>query len=336
MIFILEEIPPTTPSHAVPSSRITSPKLRPIPWDRLIPKKFKNGKNETSLELEFIKNVNIYQRDELEDLDHDCAHRMATEMVKRFPKAFEVRLPAGDYVNDGVQALATRVYQNGRSKNKIQGKRSTKTESPPAKRLAEGKLDEYGCVAYSVPYPEDETDATQEEKKAALIRDAMENKLESAVVAELLQKTYASQRSLINGRKNNLTVGEIVKDHYPHLQKLQHFCNHSSTLLGKNVVEVWTRTLNDSGRILHKFFDLESYSKKDKKNCPSFVAENLKILNEIKQSQSLLGSEEPAMIGIFSMLSNFFSESELYFILVSIHFIVKSRFIVLIFQYEII
>lgn len=48
------------------------------------------------------------------------------------------------------------------------------------------------------------------------------------------------------------------------------------------MVEVWTRTLNEGGRVLYKFFELEVYSKKDKKNCPSFVAEK-KIMEKLKE-----------------------------------------------------
>lgn len=66
----------------------------------------------------------------------------------------------------GINPLSARVYRNIRFKNKVQGKRFTKTDNPSAKRRATGKIDEYDCVAYSVPYPEEETDATQEEKKA--------------------------------------------------------------------------------------------------------------------------------------------------------------------------
>ena len=53
--------------------------------------------------------------------------------------------------------------------------------------------------------------------------DARRKESYNVLVAEPLEKPYASQRSIKTGRGNSFTVGQIVKNYFPHLQKMKHF-----------------------------------------------------------------------------------------------------------------
>ncbi|KAL7288524.1 hypothetical protein TKK_0017268 [Trichogramma kaykai] len=99
------------------------------------------------------------------------------------------------------------------------------------------KFDVYGCEEYAPPLPEAETLDTQETTRLQLLD---QYKLENTEnVDEMMMKCYPTIRMKLNEK---LDLLDIEKD-WLFLQTPEFFLQHCNRLLGKNVVNTWTTSL---------------------------------------------------------------------------------------------
>ncbi|XP_034230409.1 uncharacterized protein LOC117639104 [Thrips palmi] len=154
------------------------------------------------------------------------------------------------------------------------------------------KMDDYGCVMYNPPLPSSESTTTQEEKRVLLLT------LESdASISDLMKRTYATQRvDVINCRPISKLRDVLVK--WPHLKHPKFMFQHASTLLDKDVINVWTTELSNKSSDIFQFLNTLCLSLDRKRSVPSHISDLLAT----KASCDALDDGETVASAIFPLI----------------------------------
>lgn len=305
-----------SPASTEKNSSVT---IQALPWGQVVPKNFKNQKNNsTSDENDFIRNLAAYQMDVLQSDHWNLSLDIAEKVVAKFPLAFSTFNWKGEIENTGAKALRKRINDRIKTKQKSITPKSQGNTNENAKKKKYGTVkDEFGCVGYEPSLPEGETAESQEEAKKELLRDFQDKNLDEKKRTKLMNDTYATQRVIINHRKTeNLSVSDIVSSHWPHLSNLKYFFAHASILIGKEVLEEWQKNLEERVNKIHKYFEMECHSKKNKKGCSKQIKDIYEHLEKSAEVSKDLRGNTPKIIGLIQALSVYFGEESIFEIMV--------------------
>ncbi|KAK3911454.1 Cell death activator CIDE-3 [Frankliniella fusca] len=257
----------------------------------------------------------------LKDYRKETARAFSKQIIDydggRYAKIFHVSI--GSNISDpGYKAFAQRIYgyvnhNKGPENTSRRGSRSSSSSSrseededdvgllPPHP----SKQDVYGCVAYDVPLPFGETEASQEDRRLQAMQ--LEN-AECAEASTLMAATYSTQRSDINRAKPLKIHLPSVFTNWPLLFKKIHFINHAQTLLGKNVQAVFTNNLGTHWKTIFDFIQLYS-EEESKKETVQAKVQSMSALIASSISQGIQNrSVESRCIAVFPLIALYFDE----------------------------
>ncbi|CAG2066985.1 unnamed protein product, partial [Timema podura] len=246
----------------------------------------------------------------------------------KYPQALKIVDADGELLNDGIEAFIIRLYDHINYKKPSSEKRQKKRphhseeisekENTPRLHMKERVYDEYGCVAYEVPLPEDETKETQESKRLQLlhIRNSMNDcdEIENLMTAtcdeidKLMKSTYATQRKDIIDRKGGLK--EVLLK-WPYLEEANYFLAHASLLFGKDVKKVWEEKVSLKGLVLLSVLEIEQKKKNQvgQKRTEARICMK-EVIATANRASTNLRQETPKMLALFQLLPLFFLEDE--------------------------
>ncbi|XP_051174174.1 uncharacterized protein LOC127289931 [Leptopilina boulardi] len=291
-----------------------------LPWNEIIPLGMMNEASQPiSYELDLIKNVGNYQLHIIKDTSLGTCKKLAELVVNKFPKVFGYQTWNGNTVYcSGVSQLQTRLYDrvrklsHGRKRKNTCDNDETSLNEVSITRYGKNQ-DKYGCVAFEPALPEGETKESQMLKKTLLIQSFT---LEKPITVEeeynLLAETYPSQRICINKREMlNLSLSQILKEHWPHLSEKRHFLAHCSTLIGINVLSVWIENTSKKICIIYDYFRSYVHKHKKLKYVPEKVKKLQEILNNVNIKCTNLRSDLPKALAFIELIPTFFNEMNL-------------------------
>ncbi|KAK3931990.1 Serine/threonine-protein kinase PDK1 [Frankliniella fusca] len=224
----------------------------------------------------------------------------------KFSRLFEVKV--GSTVKSGLSAFTLQIYNN------LNYRKTEKKTRRPRRRLLETQSEEdvddvvplpseitsasYGCAAYAATLPPDETEESQEKSRI----DLLSMDPDSTEASVLMERTYPTQRAVINQRK--------VKDVFimwPLLKHRTHLCSHADRLLGKDVRNVWSHNLgNKCGRF--NDYMLAHFASENKKKSTTITRSMLSLLKEKDQVDGILQQEQANSLALFPLLVGYNKE----------------------------
>ena len=161
--------------------------------------------------------------------------------------------------------------------------------------------DSYGCINWQPDsFPENESEATQQEKQKWLIEEFRKKNQDNEKVALFMKQTYASQRLLINRNKPKPPSIAEIKDQWPFLFEMGTMLQHFEDLMGFDLKIVLQQSLEEKASVIYDFMKQEYINKKKLKES----------LLEIDTAMAVENSKIPQMSGVYLLLLRYFGEQE--------------------------
>ncbi|KAJ8671566.1 hypothetical protein QAD02_002825 [Eretmocerus hayati] len=263
------------------SSDISTSLIEAICQDTL--KKCQDGEElETNEFLSIKKNIQAHLF-KTKDTSRKKALKIVTALCTKFPDSLAIRGKAKT-LDEGIMSLLTSV-ENGiqYSKSTLKLPKNSRKRRAPAESVEnEGtevqrqrdyfhRIDEFGFVEYLPKLPSDENEETQNDARVEL--ESLFNDVKSHSsdrVSILMKKTYPTQRVLITAPDRNING---ILTSWPFLKIPQQFFQHASTLVGKDVVEIWNSLLLTNGEPILGFMTMKMTGKKEKEKLKSIMEE---------------------------------------------------------------
>lgn len=225
----------------------------------MIQKLEKGERLSTAERRDLTKIIGLHMVGTLKNFVRSTAANLIEIFAKKYPGGLTVVDADGDKVNDGTEVFLIRLYDHINYKKPLSEKKSRKRKRHENENFEEKineiiddgsvKYDEYGCVAYEVPLPANETKISQEQRRLKIIekRDLWKNLNEvenvQKEIGNLMNITYATQRINIIHRN----VINDVLNKWPCLQDEKFFLNHATMLLGRDMKTVWNDKMELQG-----------------------------------------------------------------------------------------
>nr|CAD7205430.1 unnamed protein product [Timema douglasi] len=253
-----------------------------FPWNKLsdtMTEKLERGETLSTMEARDLRKIlGMHMIGTLRDYKRSTVSTLLKIFGNKYPQALKIVDADGELLNDGIEASIIRLYDHINYKKPSSEKRKktrpshsediSENENNPRIHIDGRVYDEYGCVAYEVPLPEDETKDTQESKRLQLlhIKNSMSDcdKVENLVRAtgdeidRLMKSTYATQRKDIIDRKGG---SKEVLLKWPYLEEANYFLAHASLLFGRDVKKVWEEKVSSKGLFLFSVLEIEQKKK---------------------------------------------------------------------------
>ncbi|XP_023314544.1 uncharacterized protein LOC106657059 isoform X2 [Trichogramma pretiosum] len=242
----------------------------------------------------------------------DCRRSKAMELAQmlcaKYPASFSATVGTskqtfGNGYEDTFDSLYNKVMYKKWSDEQEKKRTRNSNESSDSeeeqvikKKQKITKFDVYGCEEYAPPLPEAETLDTQETTRLQLLD---QYKLENTEnVDEMMMKCYPTIRMKLNEKPDLL---DIEKD-WPFLQTPEFFLQHCNRLLGKNVVNTWTTSLQKKCSGINDFM----------RQCKSMKKKETfkKVRKEFKAASETRRDQIPTSIGAILSVIIYFSEDE--------------------------
>ncbi|XP_034238297.1 uncharacterized protein LOC117643481 [Thrips palmi] len=223
-------------------------------------------------------------------------------------------IPCGDGLDDFTLKIYNAVtYGKPSECKKRRGKRVRVVESDNEEAeddpmpLPSGNRNgyDYGCVAYNPPLSESENFETQEEKRKLLIS----LNIGDAEVKDLFSETYPSQRAEIVACKPFHKLIDFFP-RWPLFLEGVYLINHAGILLGKDLLDIWSRQLSERAGPMTKYFEALSLSDKNLSQVAKARrgAKMCALLADVDKACNNSRSQFFVSIGIFPLLAEYFHE----------------------------
>ena len=160
--------------------------------------------------------------------------------------------------------------------------------------------DSYGCINWQPDMlPSDETTASQKAKEEWLLEEFSKKDADRKKVLLFMDKTYTSQRLLINKNdpKNPVSIKEI-KSRWPFLFDKECMFVHFEKLMGFKIQDVLQKSLQTKAGTIFEFMKSNGAQK----------AKVKQTLWHIEAAMSLEKSKAPQMTGVYLLLMAYFGE----------------------------
>ena len=160
--------------------------------------------------------------------------------------------------------------------------------------------DSYGCINWQPDMlPSDETTASQKAKEEWLLEEFPKKDADRKKVLLFMDKTYTSQRLLINKNdpKNPVSIKEI-KSRWPFLFDKECMFVHFEKLMGFKIQDVLQKSLQTKAGTIFEFMKSNGAQK----------AKVKQTLWHIEAAMSLEKSKAPQMTGVYLLLMAYFGE----------------------------
>ncbi|CAG2067768.1 unnamed protein product [Timema podura] len=318
----------------VTNAKLVGERRAPLsfPWSKLtdaMTEKLERGETLSAMEARDLRKIlGLHMIWTLRDYKRSTVSTLLKIFGNKYPQALKIVDADGELLNDGIEAFIIRLYDHINYKKPSSEKRQKKRphhseeisekENTPRLHMKERVYDEYGCVAYEVPLPEDETKETQESKRLQLlhIRNSMNDcdEIENLMTAtcdeidKLMKSTYATQRKDIIDRKGGLK--EVLLK-WPYLEEANYFLAHASLLFGKDVKKVWEEKVSLKGLVLLSVLEIEQKKKNQvgQKRTEARICMK-EVIATANRASTNLRQETPKMLALFQLLPLFFLEDE--------------------------
>nr|CAD7578386.1 unnamed protein product [Timema californicum] len=141
---------------------------------------WREEKHCTTMEARDLRKIlGMHMIGTLRDYKRSTVSTLLKIFGNKYPQALKIVDADGELLNDGIEASIIRLYDHINYKKPSSEKRKktrpshsediSENENNPRIHIDGRVYDEYGCVAYEVPLPEDETKDTQESKRLQLL-----------------------------------------------------------------------------------------------------------------------------------------------------------------------
>lgn len=258
---------------------------------------------------DLIKLIGSHMRDNLSDFTRTTANTLIAMFVSKHPNSLVIYDADKQILSNGIKEYTIKLYDhvnfkkptNCKTSRKRAAESQTEGTNDTVTYQAEKKYDQYGCVAYQVPYPDNENKITQEQKRKILLHTSEEHEIES-----LMEITYSSQRKDIIDRKGLLSD---VLMNWPHLSDARFFLKHASTLFGKDVKDAWFSRMESDGLSLFSVLEIEAGRKNQvaaqRKEARQRMQATVEAANRASES---LRERTPKLVSLFQLLPDYFLE----------------------------
>ncbi|XP_063217419.1 uncharacterized protein LOC134539586 [Bacillus rossius redtenbacheri] len=221
---------------------------------------------------------------------------LAKELVGKYPSTFGLKLEDGTLLGDGHHLLQRKLEE--RMKNMNRGvKRSLHYDDGEDddgdcvenKKKLITKKDSYGCVNFlPKELPENETPATQDEKRMWLVEEFQKvpEDRNNEQIKRYMSVTYATQRPSILNKQL-----DTVREHWPFLFEKEYLVDHFKKLMGISLLEVANEAYQTLLPLLKKFLtskvNVESKKLSDEK---TYIRDRLVFIdrNNFSSDQMLI------------------------------------------------
>lgn len=256
---------------------------------------------------DLMKMLGLHMRETLKDYTRVTARNLIRLFIAKYPNSLTINDADGVQRSDGEQEYGNKLYDNVNYRKPAELKQSRKRSGLDQEevriscRQQENKADEYGCVAYQVPYPDGESKESQESKRMQLLTLSEENEID-----KLMEITYPSQRTDIIDRTANLA--DVISN-WPHLLKPRYLFQHADTLFGRKMKDTCNERISSKGFKLFSIMELEA-------NKGNQVAEDRKqarqrmksVITQAKLASDELHEKTPLLWSLIELLSEYFLE----------------------------
>nr|CAD7261356.1 unnamed protein product [Timema shepardi] len=303
-----------------------------FPWNKLsdtMTEKLERGETLSTMEARDLRKIlGMHMIGTLRDYKRSTVSTLLKIFGNKYPQALKIVDADGELLNDGIEASIIRLYDHINYKKPSSEKRKktrpshsediSENENNPRIHIDGRVYDEYGCVAYEVPLPEDETKDTQESKRLQLlhIKNSMSDcdKVENLVRAtgdeidRLMKSTYATQRKDIIDRKGG---SKEVLLKWPYLEEANYFLAHASLLFGRDVKKVWEEKVSSKGLFLFSVLEIEQKKKNQvgQKRTEARICMR-EVIATANRASTNLRQETPKLLALFQLLPLYFLEDE--------------------------
>lgn len=117
---------------------------------------------------------------------------------------------------------------------------------------------------------------------------------------QLMDETYPTQRALINDSARNLP---LISVNWPFLKERVCLLQHSSTLLGKDVVKTWWNCHDKKTKPLRQYLKTSKNLKRKEEKVNTIIA-------ECQEYFQITKDQMPKILVVFSLLIEYFEEKE--------------------------
>ena len=307
--------------NAAPSTSSTTPQVinLDIIWNKIpstVLQKCQEEKQLTPSDKTAITSVIVdYLLNGLKCTKRVDVKNIAEKVCQKFPKSFSNSINQNETWDDGTSSFFLKVYNAvlyGKKKNDISNQKRKRRESQNDKdsddeaeeqRLREKNLrkkqDTYGCINYAPLLTEDETSEAQDASRRQLMELFSSNQNDNNI-NNLMMKTYPTLRATINDP--NLDIGSIIEN-WPFIQIKEHFIAHSNHLMGKNLVDVWTGSLDKRVKITGQYL-------KSLKHEKEIQDQRDTLINEAKSACIVRKDRIPKYLVVLKLLVQYFKEDD--------------------------
>lgn len=193
--------------------------------------------------------------------------------------------------------------KDGKAKAKIDGDDDSSTNDKGKKRLTH---DSYGCVNWQPDLPLHESPDNQKSMQEWLTAEFPKKNPDRMKVMKLMEKTYVSQRTIINeSSKSQMSIKEIQLQ-WPFLFEKDCLFLHFELLMGFKIQDVMQKSMETKADVIWRFMKEYGIKKRNVKDAVQALEEAM------KEDQSKL----PQMVGVYYLLLAYFEEPQ--------HLMVKS------------
>ena len=265
-------------------------------WDKLPDNILTKLNNEKKIQPSEYHAINRLIADhlmyKLKDTSRSIVKFIANEIIETYPISYQDDIQ-GSVWSDGKDTLTASII-NCIQYKKVREKRNqtlddVASEVIPSKRLKKQlQQDSYGCVAYR-PSIDPGNLETLEEKRVRLeelFNNYNRTENEDKEVKILMMETYAYQREVIIINKGAI---DAVSVQWPFLKDIFHLLDHFCTLMGKNLYDIWLKSLTGTCKHMRQFFKIPI-------NMQERNAEVIRnIIRTSKESSKSLRAETPKL-----------------------------------------
>ncbi|XP_070531448.1 uncharacterized protein [Cardiocondyla obscurior] len=231
-----------------------------------------------------------YMLNELKQTSRGMAEKIALNICNTYPKSFKDTIDNQQW-GSGIESLRMQIYncvqymKHTRNKKRAFSSDSDDAELEERKKQTaiSQRRDQYGCIAYAPKLPPTEDSKSQEEKRIQLLELFANVERDTKTVNHLMIDTYPTVRGIINEKSKK--IEELLID-WPFLKDSDFLLQHSSTLLGKDVTNIWSNSLNTKVKPIRQYL---KFLKKKSGNMTN-------IINECKAAVQITKNNTPKIL----------------------------------------
>lgn len=255
-----------------------------------------------------------YMLNTLKTTIRSVARDIAKQVCDKYPNSFADSINYHESWGCGYESLFQQIYNGVLYRAKINESKHTPNkrslaldddsdDDAQSQREQEieskKKQDIYGCVNYAPLLPNDETPETQEALRLKLLELFNVDK-SNKDIGDLMVKTYPTLRATINDANKDLN---LISEMWPFFQMSEYFIAHCAHLLDKDVLQLWTDSIEKRIKITGQY--LKSVKLKDEiKN--KIIA----LVDESKSASIVTKNRIPRNLLVFRLLILHFQEDE--------------------------